>query len=664
LTVVLLLATNASGQPSPTLAQLEKKAADAPITEKSAALIALSRAFEAVDTAHSLEVAQQARFAAATPHDQLLADARIATVLRRQGDYPGAAALAEPALARAIELHDDPARLELLLTTAQISGSLTDYHSAVAAYLELVSLGEKTGQPYYVGRGHLGLGVIYAESQQKPRARTESEIALRIATEMGDRESQADALNNLGNNYRGAGELDRATQAHEQALAIRTELGSTRGMGDSLVNLGEVARARGDFPMALDYTQRAFAIYEQLGLKRYLANTHLQFAQIFRLGGQPDEALAHLRTGFALAEALGSHTVLANYQREFAVVHEARGDFRAALAAQRQLAVENDVSVGEKTSRQVALLNARFNAARRQQEILLLRRDNAFAEAQLEQARWQRYGLLLALGLGTIAVAAIISRQRLKLRTDTRILAEARAAQKTAEHADRVKTRFLGIASHDIRNPLSNIVMVAEDLRATAAVKPERMEHLDLISSEAQRVINIVEDLLTTTALETGKLELRVRAIDLTEVTRTVVTSLRWQANAKRQQIDFTEPSAGTGRLPGDAARLQQVIANLLGNALKFSPPGATTRLSLSRADHTVTLAVHDRGPGLSPAEIEQLFAPYQRFTASPTATESSYGLGLSIAHEIVKLHGGSIRAESQLGSGTTFFVDLPAGET
>jgi signal transduction histidine kinase len=264
--------------------------------------------------------------------------------------------------------------------------------------------------------------------------------------------------------------------------------------------------------------------------------------------------------------------------------------------------------------------------------------------------------------LGAVAVVALVSRQRLKVRADQHVLAEARIAQKTAEEADRLKTRFLSMASHDIRNPLSNIVMIAEELRATGAVAPNRAEHLELVSAEAQRVINLVEDLLTKTALETGKLELRLLPIDLAVETRLVVESLRWQAKTKQQRIEFAEPPPLTGRLNGDAPRLQQVIANLIGNALKFSPPGETVSLSLSRVGDTITLAVHDRGQGLSPVEIAQLFSPYQRMTANPTGVETSHGLGLSIAHEIVKLHGGTIRAESQPGEGATFFVDLPTG--
>jgi len=655
-----LLCPPAGAQPAPTVAELERRVASAPAAEKPAALLALSRILESIDMTRAADAARQARVTATTPRDEMLADARLATVLRRQGDYPAALALVRPGLARAIELGDDPARAELLYVSANIHWSLTDYPASIAAHQELIGLAEKIGNRYFVGRAHLGMGVIYAESQQKPKARLEAEAALRIATELGDREFQADCLNNLGNNYRGAGELDRARAAHERALAIRTQLGSRRAMADSLINLGEVERVRGDYPAALDYARRAFAIYEQLGVKRYLANTHAQFALIHRLSGRPDDALEHLRRGFVLAAELKSHVILANYHREFAAVHEARGDLKSALESQRQLAVATDATLGEKTRQQLAVLNARFDAERRQQEIALLRRDQALQAAALERAHLQRYGLIAVLALGGLAVGAIISRQRLKLRTERLVLEEARAAQRAAEEADRVKTRFLGVASHDIRGPLGNIVSLAGTLREAPTDREALAEHCDLIGSEAQRVMSLVEDLITTAALESGKLELRIAPLDLVELTRTVIAGLRWQADAKRQDIAFAAPLPGAGRLEGDAARLEQVVANLLSNAIKFSPPGQTIAVALTRTDEHVALAVRDQGAGIAVEEIARLFAPFARLATRPTAGESSHGLGLSIAQEIVRLHGGRIRVESQPGAGATFVAELP----
>jgi signal transduction histidine kinase len=249
------------------------------------------------------------------------------------------------------------------------------------------------------------------------------------------------------------------------------------------------------------------------------------------------------------------------------------------------------------------------------------------------------------------------------LRAERRVHAETQAAKEAAEEADRVKTRFLGIATHDIRAPLGNIVNLAGLLRK-AVPSAEHAEDLDALTSEAQRVLCLVEELLTISALETGKLALHRMPMEFSETVRSAIDSLRWQATAKRQTIAFQSATAGTATLLGDAQRLHQVVTNLVTNAIKFSPPGAVITVSLARTSEALMLAVRDAGPGLSPDDAAKLFHPFERLSTHPTAGESSHGLGLSIAHEIVRLHGGSIRVESQPGAGATFIVDLPLAKS
>lgn len=370
-------------QPESEIATLEKRIAVAAPAEKFAALLALSRALESEDMARAVSAARQARAAAPSPHDELLADARLATILRRRGDYAEAMATAHAALTRAAELGDDAAHCELLVVFGQINGSLADYPAALEAYEQLLALAEKIGNRLLVARGHLGLSFILADIGEKQKARAEEELVVRIARELGNRDLEADGLNNLGNNFRAAGELDRAREAHERALALRTAASNRRGVGDSLINLAAVARAARDLPAALHHAQGALAIYEQLGLKRYQANTHVQLAAILRSAGRLDDALAHLDSARALAQALNSHLLFADLYRESSLVFEARGDSRTALEAQRRYDAENEAALGEKSRLQIANLKVRYDAERREKELVRLRATKTIWDAQL-----------------------------------------------------------------------------------------------------------------------------------------------------------------------------------------------------------------------------------------------------------------------------------------
>ena len=311
----------------------------------------------------------------------------------------------------------------------------------------------------------------------------------------------------------------------------------------------------------------------------------------------------------------------------------------------------------ERSAQELAAL--RQEHARQSAELRAKDAELHLAETALERAEAIRFALGLSLISLAVALGAIILLQRYRLRAERRILDETRLARDAAEEADRIKTRFLGVASHDIRAPLGNIVHLTEDLRTSPGPSASD-ERLDLVSSEAQRVLCLVEDLLTTAALESGKLELRPAPTDLVEITSAVIASLRWQASAKRQHLVCPPTAPALGRLTADAARLYQVVTNLVSNAIKFSPTGATITLSFTRSATHLAVCVRDEGPGLSRDDLAKLFRPFDRLSPVATAGESSHGLGLSIAHEIVRLHGGTLRVDSRPGAGTTFTAELP----
>lgn len=663
-------ATGIRGAESPdaALADLRARAAQAPAETRSPLLLALAEKLEATDLAGALATAREARAAARTPRDQLLADARIVALLRVRGDYAEALELAREAIERAAALPDDVAHTALLLASARLHWALSDFPSALAGYEAALALAEKSGDRRDQARSYHGKAMVHRGTKDYRSAIREAEISLRIAVEVGDRALEADALNGLGVDYNYLGDPQRARPYHERALELRTALGDRRAIGDSLLNLGETARRSGDFATAFVQTERAIGVYEQLGAKRYIANGHLHYAIVLREAGRPADALARLRIGFAIAEPLGSAVVAGAYHEEFALVHAALGDWQAAYEAERRLAAANDTALGEKSRMQLAALTARYEAGRRQQQIALLEEERRRQQAELlvsESLLDEANAMRLALGAGLVASAALLGAviviQRVRLRAERHVLAEAQAARAAAEEADRIKTRFLGIASHDIRSPLGNILNLAGELRQDASDPALLAERCDLIGAEAQRVIGLVEDLLTTAALESGKLELRLVPMDLAETVRDAIVSLRWQAEAKRQLVDFSAGPPGTGRVLGDPARLHQVVSNLVGNAIKFSPAGSTISLHLARADGLMSLTVRDRGAGLAAEDIPKLFKPFERLATHPTAGETSHGLGLSIAQEIARRHGGHIRAESMPGEGSAFIVELPA---
>lgn len=640
---------------------LERAVAEAAGENKSAALVRLAAALELADPAAAETRAQEALQLATTPAARLRAEAQLIALQRRRGDYAPALSAARAGLERASALHDDALRVAFLYMIAQTHWSLTQYPEAIATYQEVIALARKAGDALHVARAETGIGIIHAETRQWALAPPHYERALAAAAPLEDGELRAWILNNLGNYYNGIDDFPRARATHLQALAIRRAEGNDRGEADSLLNLGDVEIDAGELSAALAYTQTALAIYERLGLKRHQFNARAQLAGVLRRLGRTDESLEHQRIALGIAESLGSQALLATLYNGQAQTHEARGDFRAALDATRKTIAAREAAAGERTRQQITALNVRYETERREHELDLLRRDQRAALAELSRGRVIRYSLGAVLGLSAVAFIALFSRQRLKLRSERRIHEETRAAQAAAEAAVALKTRLLGITSHDLKGPLRSIVRAAEQIEAAPDDREKVLRHARLMRGTSEQMFTLVRDLIDVAALEAGQLRLERALVDVRALAAEVVAAHEPRAQEKEQPFTFSASAAASFMVSADRGRLRQAIDNLVGNAIKFTPVGRAVRVTLAREADIVRFVVQDEGPGLTPEDYARLFQPFQLLSALPTGGESSTGLGLSIAREIVALHGGQLIVDSVPGEGATFSIELPA---
>ncbi len=236
-------------------------------------------------------------------------------------------------------------------------------------------------------------------------------------------------------------------------------------------------------------------------------------------------------------------------------------------------------------------------------------------------------------------------------------------AKKNVElaHLNEQKNHFLGMAAHDLRNPLGAIQMYSEFLleEAVGDLSDEHYEFLSNIHAASQFMLRLVEDLLDIATIESGELNLNLWPTDLMALITKNVNLNKVLASRK----DITLVLHAEGEFPDlliDAAKIEQVFNNLLSNAVKFSYPGSTVDVAVTQVKDNVQIAVTDEGQGIPEEELDKLFKPFGRTTVQSTGGEKSSGLGLAIARKIVEGHGGNITVESEVGKGTTFFVSLP----
>lgn len=488
----------------------------------------------------------------------------------------------------------------------------------------------------WMGQGRIALGRGLVDQAEYAFTR-----ALDLQTEHRDVVGESAARTGLARVAAARGEELGAVSGFEQALNLATRVGARAEMVEALAALGHWhlgrsgtelsgAQRRERLQRALDYTQRALQLLRQGESDRTMQiGLHRQLADIHELQGDNAQALTDLKTAHELRE------------RQYREQNEARYALLANAANMRER--ERELLALRAASEQQAEILA--------QETLL---KHAFAAA-----------MILLAGIAVLLTVRFVeSRRAARERTEANArlagaLRTAEQARSRAEEADRVKTEMLGIAAHDLRNPLSSIIGFAELIRAERESIEDARRHANIIVAAAERTLKLVSDLLESAVLDAGQIKLQQVPCDLSVLLADAIARVGARALAKQQQIDFRAASGAI--VLADVERLDQVFENLLSNAIKFSPMKGLIEVWIELDPERARVAIRDYGPGFSVDDRRQLFKRFQRLSARPTGGESSTGLGLAIVKDLVALHGGNVRAESEgIGRGATFFVELP----
>ncbi len=242
----------------------------------------------------------------------------------------------------------------------------------------------------------------------------------------------------------------------------------------------------------------------------------------------------------------------------------------------------------------------------------------------------------------------------------SRLLSSEKLARNEAERANRLKDEFLATISHELRNPLNAILGWAHMMRLGKLAPANAERAVETIYRNAKSQAQLVADLLDVSRIISGKLRLDVRTVDLINIVNAAIDSIRPAVDAKSIRLQtMLDPAAGP--ISGDADRLQQIVWNLLTNAVKFTPKGGRIQVKVQRVDSHVEVIVSDSGIGIGKEFLPYVFDRFRQADASITRVHGGLGLGLSIVHQLVDLHGGSVSVQSEgEGKGATFTIMLP----
>jgi signal transduction histidine kinase/CheY-like chemotaxis protein len=580
--------------------------------------------------------------------------------LARAGDLENADPVAKRALAM-VRQAAPRSKLEgdILLARGGIAGARTDVSTALNSYqqahrifgavrdarkqaIALVSLGllyvdahdydaalkylneALEAYPADPGLAHAiynSRGLIHQEKKQFDRADKDFRIALRFARQVAGRSVESTFLRNIARNELLAGRTGAAQRTIAQARALGTGERSDQAQLDAVA--AQAALQQGRVEAAGKLIERAFAGLDLQQTDIAFRDAHQTAVAVYQKQQKPALALAHLQALKRL------------------------DDQATRLAAQAN----------------TALMAARFNSANQEAKIARLRDAERLRRAreQLERARTERTLWLVGAGAtGTIIVLLLISIQVVRRSRDQVRAANADLAVTNSALAKALaaKTEFLATTSHEIRTPLNGILGMTQVMLTDRALAPATRDRLTVVHGAGLTMRALVDDILDVAKMETGNLGLEVAPFDL----RAMLTdaSRMWADQASAKGLTFAvELDRCPERVEGDAARVRQIVFNLLSNACKFTSQGSVT-LSAEASEAGVLIRVADTGIGIAPEQREAVFESFRQADASTTRKFGGTGLGLSICRNLARAMDGDVTLASTPGEGSTFTVALP----
>ncbi|HEY9729358.1 MAG TPA: PAS domain S-box protein, partial [Chroococcales cyanobacterium] len=261
---------------------------------------------------------------------------------------------------------------------------------------------------------------------------------------------------------------------------------------------------------------------------------------------------------------------------------------------------------------------------------------------------------------GVIGAFVDITERKQAEREREQLLARERTAREEAQAANQIKDEFLAVLSHELRSPLNPILGWTKLLQTRKFDEQATQRALSTIERNAKLQTQLIDDLLDVSRILRGKIDLKVYPVNLAGVIDAALETVRLAAEAKGIEIQ-TRLAPDVGQVSGDAGRLQQVVLNLVSNAVKFTPSGGRVEIRLERVGRDAQIQVIDTGKGIKPEFLPHVFEYFRQEDGKTTRNFGGLGLGLAIVRHLVELHGGTVQAESPgEGQGATFAVRLP----
>lgn len=581
-------------------------------------------------------------------------------------------------------LKDERARIDLQIDMA-LELRNTDVEQASRMAEEVIEASRKIGYPRGEGRGHNLKGSCYGLQGDYDDGLAELNKAHGIARQIKDKRLEARVLNNFGNIYRETGDFARALNYYEEALAINESLGDEVSSSVNLTSISQLLYDLNDFDSALDYALRCMPIFEKAHDTNRVITIYNVLGNIYFKREEYAEAQRYFEQNLQKAEQGSASYMIAlsgmgKVYYKMLLFDQARKDLEQALA--KSVELDNAevqiicnyylgrIQMDEGDFRYaLTYLNKAFEMAEdynRKHDVMSLHETLSALYDKMGNIPSAFYHLKAYERLKE----EIFQQTTLNKLRNLQIRQRIELAEKEKEVAERtahLKQQFMANMSHEIRTPMNAIVGMTRLLLGKNPTE-EQLRYLKAIQQSADNLLVIINDILDLSKIEAGKIIIEHTDFVMTELVNSMRDVLLFKAEEKGLEFRISVDENIPVRLNGDPTRINQVLINLAGNAVKFTDRGSVAiDVSLEKQEgrtHWIRFDVTDTGIGISPDYVDKIFESFTQAGTDIARKFGGTGLGLTISRQLVTLMQGAISVKSELGKGTCFTVVLPLEES
>ncbi len=534
-----------------------------------------------------------------------------------------------------------------------------NYAEALKNYLASLKMEQEIGDKPGIAGSYNNVGLIYQSQGNYEEALKNYLASLKIGEEIGDKQGIADAYNNIGIIYNEQGNNVEALKNHFASLRIKEEIGNKKGIAASLNNIGNIYKEQGNYAEALKNNFAAFKVREEIGDKQGTAESYNNLGEIYLKLGKPSVSKVYEQKALALALEIGSLEDMKSAYGGLSVVDSALGNYKGAYQNYKLYITYRDSLINKENTKKIVQQQMQYDFDKVQDSTKAEQaKKDAIAVKELEEQKLVRNGFVGGFSV-MLLFAGVFFTQRNKIKRGSKAL---QFAKERAEQSEKFKEQFLANMSHEIRTPM-NAVMGMTNLLIDKHPRDDQQAYLTGIQKSSENLLFIINDILDFSKIEAGKIDLEEIDFSVNDIVLLVKQTLQHKAEEKGLELIIYMREGLPEAVIGDPVRLNQILMNLAGNAIKFTEKGSVM-IEVSIEEFTETtnklhFAITDTGIGIPKDKIQKVFESFGQAHASDTRKFGGTGLGLSISKQLVELHNGTIHIESKEGSGSTFSFEI-----